>query len=50
MLDPASHGYGRWCLEVLRGLGLLPGPPLMHVGISLGGSMLLDLVRASVCL
>ncbi|KAL4451883.1 hypothetical protein ABPG75_007545 [Micractinium tetrahymenae] len=49
VLDPASHGHGRWCVEVMEGLGLLggaglppPHPPL-HVGISLGGSVLLDL-------
>ncbi|KAL4457788.1 hypothetical protein ABPG75_012653 [Micractinium tetrahymenae] len=25
VLDPATHGHGRWCLQVVRALGLLPG-------------------------
>lgn len=58
MLDPATHGHGRWCVEVMQGLGLLgrndagsgargapPPRPLPHVGMSLGGAVLLDLVR-----
>lgn len=54
MLDPATHAHGRWCWEVVKGLGLLDAggegaasvrPPL-HVGISLGGAMLLDLVSS----
>lgn len=24
VLDPATHGHGRWCLEVVQALGLLP--------------------------
>lgn len=45
VLDPAAHGHGRWCAEVVQGLGLLrPGaPPPLHVGVSLGGAVLLDL-------
>jgi len=75
VLDPVHHAHGKWCLEVVRALGLLPEdaaacismeegsdpseepaaqpaaqaagaqavPAPLHTGISLGGSMLLDL-------
>lgn len=45
VLDPATHGHGRWCAEVVQALGLLRGgaPPPLHVGVSLGGAVLLDL-------
>lgn len=59
VLDTATHGHGRWCVEVMNGLGLLGGGSAaaggdggrgasvapLHVGISLGGAVLLDLVR-----
>ena len=46
LLDPATHAYGRWAAEVVLGLGLLRGTwPPVHVGVSLGALVLLDLVR-----
>ncbi|PSC73157.1 Diacylglycerol O-acyltransferase 2 isoform A [Micractinium conductrix] len=44
LLDPATHAYGRWAAEVVLGLGLLRGTrPPVHVGVSLGALVLLDL-------
>ncbi len=72
VLNPSTHAHGRWCLEVIQALGLLPQqssggttsgggrggttsgaskqegtccrqPPPLHVGVSLGGTMLLEL-------
>ncbi|EFN53901.1 hypothetical protein CHLNCDRAFT_136076 [Chlorella variabilis] len=51
-LDINKHENGKWSLEVLRGLGLVPPagaeggkapPPPLHVGVSFGGAVLLDL-------
>lgn len=56
-LDPAKHEQGKWCLEVLRGLGLVPPagaeggkgkrgafpPPPLHLGASYGASVIADL-------
>lgn len=49
VLDPASHEVGRWCVEVMGALGLLregQAPPL-HVGVSMGGSSILDLAAVA---
>lgn len=45
MLDTESHGHGRWCAEVVEALGLLRegAPRPLHMGVSLGGALLLDL-------
>lgn len=45
VLDTGRHGYGRWCAEVVEGLGLMAGqaPAPAHLGVCLGGAALLDL-------
>ena len=43
-LDPATHDHGKWCADVIHGLGL-QDTPLLHVGVSLGGGVLIDLAR-----
>lgn len=45
VLDQATHDHGRWCAEVLEALELLHAgkPPPLHVGMSVGGAMLMDL-------
>lgn len=45
VLDTGRHGYGRWCAEVVEGLGLMTGqaPAPAHLGVCLGGAALLDL-------
>ena len=45
LLDPHAHEWGRWCVEVMEALGLLREgvPRPLHVGVSMGGSTILDL-------
>ncbi|KAI8463745.1 MAG: Alpha/Beta hydrolase protein [Monoraphidium minutum] len=48
-VDPANHGWGRWAAGVLDALGLPApgGPPPVHVGMSFGGAVTLDLAAVS---
>ena len=43
-LNPNTHDHGRWCADVIHGLKL-QDTPLLHVGVSLGGGILIDLAR-----
>jgi pimeloyl-ACP methyl ester carboxylesterase len=54
VLDIKQHENGKWCLEVLQGLGLVPRAGIkadsgsapqapLHIGVSFGGAVLLDL-------
>jgi pimeloyl-ACP methyl ester carboxylesterase len=58
-LSAEGHEHGRWCVEVMRGLGLVPPasaaagkgvvapPPPLHVGVSFGAAVLLDLANVA---